>query len=75
MSLTDLRPACRGLQPPNPNPNPNDGRLPHTLSQTFDLLAADFNHQFLLALLGGLALATVFLSRIEASKKLGAAWK
>jgi hypothetical protein len=44
MSLTDLRPACRGLQPPNPNPNPNDGRLPHTLSQTFDLLAADFNH-------------------------------
>ncbi len=46
-----------------------------TRTQTFDLLAADFNHGFLLALLGGLATAVVLLQRFDANKKLAAAWK
>jgi ER membrane protein complex subunit 1 len=46
-----------------------------TPSKTFDLLAADFNHSFLLALLGGLAVATVALKRIDRDKKMKAAWQ
>jgi hypothetical protein len=46
-----------------------------TPSKTFDLLAADFNFSFLLALLGGLLLAVVALQRLDRRKKLQAAWQ
>jgi len=46
-----------------------------TPSKTFDLLAADFNHAFLLLLLGGLGLAVVLMQRWDRKKKLGAAWQ
>ena len=46
-----------------------------TPSKTFDLLAADFNHAFLLALLGGLGLAVAALRKWDRSSKLSAAWQ
>lgn len=46
-----------------------------TPSKTFDLLAADFNHSFLLALLGGLAVMTVALKKLDREKKINAAWQ
>mmetsp|Transcript_41948 Transcript_41948/g.84760 ORF Transcript_41948/g.84760 Transcript_41948/m.84760 type:complete len:995 (+) Transcript_41948:1441-4425(+) len=46
-----------------------------TPSKTFDLLAADFNRPFLLALLFGLALMTVALKKLDREKKINAAWQ
>jgi hypothetical protein len=45
-----------------------------TPSKTFDLLAADFNYSFLLALLGGLLVATIILRKFDQEKKLNSAW-
>jgi len=46
-----------------------------TPSKTFDLLAADFNKEFLLLLLGGLLVATVGLRKLDKDRKLKSAWQ
>lgn len=46
-----------------------------TPSKSFDLLAAEFNHGFLLALLVGLGIAVAVAKKLDREKKISAAWQ